>query len=150
MTVLRFGGRPFYRNPWVEFERMQEEMERLTRGLAGGLGLARPTVYPPVNISEDGGHLYVEAEVPGLAPHDLEIALEGETLTIKGERRPPENGGKVSYHRREVEYGRFSRAIDLPVRVDASGVAARCADGVLTIVLPKAASGRPRRIEVAG
>ena len=150
MTVVRFGDRPFYRNPWVEFERMQEEMERLARGLAGGLGLERPTVYPPVNISEDAEHVYVEAEVPGLAPTDLEIALEGDTLTIKGERRPAESGGQVSYHRREVEYGRFSRAIDLPVRVDANGVTAKCADGVLTVVLPKAASARPRQITVAG
>ena len=150
MTVVRFGERPFYRNPWVEFERMQEEMERLARGLAGGLGLERPTVYPPVNISEDGEHLYVEAEVPGLAPSDLEISLEGDTLTIKGERRPGETGEKVSYHRREVEYGRFGRAIDLPVRVDADGVVARCVDGILTITLPKAASARPRQITVAG
>jgi len=130
---------------------MQQEMDRLARGLmGGGLAVERPTVYPPINISEDEDRLYVEAEVPGLAPSDLEISLEGDTLTIKGERKPVAAADKVSYHRRELEYGRFNRAVDLPVRVDADGVEARCVDGILTITLPKAASAKPRRITIAG
>ncbi len=152
MAVIRFGDRPFYRNPWVEFEKIQQEMDRLARGFmhGGDRGRERATVYPPLNISEDENNIYVQAEVAGVAPEDLDISLEEDTLTIKGQRRPVPVEEKVSYHRREVEYGRFNRAVTLPTRVKADGVTARSRDGILTITLPKVEEVKPRRIMVQG
>jgi len=68
---------------------------------------------------------------------DLHISLEGETLTIKGERPLCEGDQSVSYHRREIDCGSFSRAISLPCRIDVAKVAATSKNGILTITLPR-------------
>ncbi|MEW6426758.1 MAG: Hsp20/alpha crystallin family protein [Thermodesulfobacteriota bacterium] len=149
MAIIRFGDRPFFRNPWIEFERMRREMDQLTRGIAHeGWGGEAPNVYPALVVSETKDAIHVEAQIPGVAPEDLEISVEGETLTIKGERRAVTVGEKVSYHRREIEYGRFNRAINLPTRISAEKVTAKAADGILSIVLPKVEEVKPRTVKV--
>ncbi|MFZ5796888.1 MAG: Hsp20/alpha crystallin family protein, partial [Thermodesulfobacteriota bacterium] len=67
---------------------------------------------------------------------------------IKGKREPRHNGEKLSYHRREIETGNFSRAINLPIKVDPESVKARLTNGVLTITLEKAAEVKPRQVTV--
>ena len=150
MAIVRFSDRPYYRNPWAEFEKMRREMDFLTNRVMGG----RPTrqeanVYPALLISEDEHAIYVEAEVAGVRPEDVDISVEGETLTIKGERKPSTPEEKVSYHRREVEYGSFNRAVTLPTRINTEKVSARAEDGILYITLPKAEEVKPKKITVA-
>jgi len=66
MAIIRFKDRPMFRHPWADFERMRREMDILARELTGEAGgYAGPTVYPPLNISEDSDALYVRAEIPG-------------------------------------------------------------------------------------
>jgi HSP20 family protein len=104
--------------------------------------------YPPVNVSEDGNAVHVEAELPGMQLDNLEIYVsEGDQLTIQGERQPcqPEKG---VWHRQERGFGRFSRSFTLPVAVDADKVEARFEQGVLHVTLPKSATAKPRRITV--
>lgn len=150
MAIIRFGERPFYRDPWVEFERISREMDRLARGLYGEpSGGGRATVYPAVNIAEDENNIYVRAEIAGVTPDAIDLSIEGDTLTIKGERKTPATSENVSYHRQEVEYGHFSRAISLPKRVDTGRVEARSENGILHLTLPKAEEVKPRRIQVA-
>jgi len=150
MAIIRFGDRPFYRNPWIEFERVRREMDELARGLmGGGDGRENPTVYPALSITEDENAIYIEAEVAGVAPDAIEISLEGDTLTLKGERTPAQLQEKVSYHRREVEYGKFNRAVSLPTRIDAEKVEAQSVNGILCITLPKAEDVKPRQIKVS-
>jgi len=138
--------------PWSgmqhEMDRLRSEMDRLftgsaprrTAGLAGA-------VYPPLNVWEDSGNLYVEAELPGMEQEDLEIFVVGHQLTVKGERREPvsEQG---TWYRRERGYGKFSRTVELPSEIDADRVSAAFKLGVLTITLPKLPEVQPRRIEV--
>ncbi len=114
--------------------------------LGARLGL-RERSFPAVNVLEDEERLQVEAEVPGLRMDDLELLVKGNELTIKGERQDVEQEG-VTYHRRERGTGSFCGVVRLPVDVDADKVEARLENGVLTIILPKASSARPRKIEV--
>lgn len=149
MAIIRFTDRPLFRNPWADFERMRREFDSLFQGLSRDYpGPAGSTVFPALNVSEDANHLYVRAEIPGLKAADLDISVEGDTLTISGERTTCPTEQKLSYHRREIECGRFSRAITLPTRVNPDQVGAGFVDGVLTITLPKAEAVKPRKIEI--
>lgn len=150
MAIVRFGDRPYYRNPWAEFEKMRREMDFLSKRMqGGGPNPEHANVYPALLISEDENAIYVEAEVAGVRPEDAEISIEGETLTIKGERKAPVLEEKVSYHRREVEYGTFNRAVTLPTRINVEKITARSVDGILYITLPKAEEVKPKKISVA-
>lgn len=148
MAIIRFSDKPFFRNPWAEFEKMRRDMDNMMRGIAAETGVAGSDIFPPLNISEDSDNIYVSAEIPGITPADLNISVEGNTLIIKGEREACATEQKVSYHRREIECGRFSRAVTLPTKVDVEKVDAKGADGILTITLPKAAEAKPRQITV--
>jgi HSP20 family protein len=152
MAVIRFGNSPFFRNPWAEFDRVRREFDSLIRGLDQYRERTTATVFPSLNISEDAGNIYVQAEVPGLDAGDLNIAVEGDTLTISGERRvcPEAEEEKISYHRRELESGSFNRAVTMPCRIEVEKVQAKAANGLLLITLPKAAEAKPRQIEVVG
>ncbi|HDZ23565.1 MAG TPA: Hsp20/alpha crystallin family protein, partial [Desulfobacteraceae bacterium] len=77
-----------------------------------------------------------------------DISVTGDTLTITGERKLPGEDEKARYHRREREAGKFSRIVTLPAQIDTAKVEARCADGVLTITLPKAEEAKPKQIAV--
>lgn len=149
MAIIRFTDRPLFRNPWADFERVRREFDTLFQGWAGEHpARAGATVYPALNISEDANHLYVRAEIPGVKAADLDISVEGDTLTISGERATGPGDQKFSYHRREIECGRFSRAITLPTKVNPDQVAAGFVNGVLTITLPKAEAAKPRKIAI--
>ena len=149
MAIIRFSDRPFWRHPWSDIERLRDEMDKMFRGLgAEGPWVPRATVYPALNISEDEENIYLRAEVPGMKAEELDISIEGETLTIKGERKDYSPDQKHSYHRREIETGRFSRAITLPTRIDADRVEARYQNGIMSITLPKAEEAKPKKITV--
>ena len=148
MAIVRFTDRPFFGNPWAEFERMRREMDSLRRWFSGDFPTVATAVYPALNISEDQDNIYVRAEVPGVMPADLDISVEGETLLVKGERKPCTGEGEVSYHRREIECGSFSRAVTLPIRVLVEKISAASKDGILTITLPKAEEVKPKQIKV--
>ncbi len=150
MAIIRFD-RPLFRGPMSEYDRMRREMTALMRAFGGYEDFPPSTaggVYPPLNISEDTDHIYVRAEVPGIGAKDLQLSVEGETLVIKGERMTNAADEKLSFHRREIECGSFSRAITLPTRVQADKVQAKSVDGILTITLPKAEEVKPKKITV--
>ncbi|MDA8165305.1 MAG: Hsp20/alpha crystallin family protein [Desulfobacteraceae bacterium] len=149
MALIRFEERPFFRNPWLEFERMRRDIESMMRGFEyGATGAPAATaVFPAMNLTEDNDNVYVNAEVPGIAPDDLDISVEGNTLIIKGERTTTPDQ-KVSYHRREIEQGKFSRAVTLPTKVEPAKVEAKTIDGILYITLPKSEEVKPKQIKV--
>lgn len=131
-----------------ELSRLQEEMNTLfDRFFGKGTAVSAAGVYPPINMSQDDDHLYVRAELPGIAPADIEVTIEDENLTLKGNRKTDleEN---VSYHRRERGAGAFNRTISLPTRVVAEKAKAETRNGVLRLVLPKAEEVKPRKIDI--
>ncbi len=132
----------------AEFNRLRDEMDRLFRRFGGNGNLWRRAVeFPAVDIWEDENDLFLEAELPGMELNDLEIYVtQGNQLTLKGKRTPPEVEG--TWHRRERGFGEFTRVISLPVDVDADKVEATLKHGVLTVRLPKVAEARVRKIPV--
>lgn len=137
------------RNPFSELERLQKDMDRIW-GLFSdvprhdrGAG-----VFPALNVSQDEDSLLVRAELPGVKHEDIEVNVQDDKLLIAGQRRMESGDEDVFYHRRERESGTFRRVISLPVPVDADNVSATLADGVLTVILPKAELAKPRKIEV--
>ncbi len=151
MALIRWtpGLMGWERDPFSELERMRREMDRLMSAFFPAAAIGRAAgVFPAVNISEDANNIYVRAELPGIKAEDIEISIEDNNLIIKGERKIPEEGENVTYHRREREGGIFRRIISLPAKIDAEKVTATSKNGVLEIVLPKAAEAKPRQIEV--
>ena len=150
MAFIRFVDRPAFRNPWAEFERIRQGLDELSRSYGDKTQTqGRANVYPPLNIYEEPDRLLVTAELPGVKVEDLDLSIEGDTLTLQGKRDNPQPEAGVSYHRREIESGSFSRAIALPVKVDAERVAAKLHNGVLTITLMKATELTARQIKVS-
>lgn len=152
MTILRWGPRDLaFRAPWRELERLRGHLEGMRDAVSSGVDSFRqsgPGVYPALNVMEDDENLYVCAELPGVAPEDIEISVHGDALTIRGERKVTETEKKVSFHRREREFGVFRRVLNLPVKIDPENVTAKSGDGLLKVVLPKAAESKPRKIEI--
>ena len=145
--------RPFYSPTWG-LANTFEELERMRRQLdemSGGLG-QRPYrvlgagVFPLINLSENKDSYFVRAEMPGLKADDIGISVAGNNLSISGERKIASEGENVRYHRREREAGTFNRVIALPGDVDADKVEARHVDGILTVVIPKAETAKPKQI----
>lgn len=151
MLWRRLTDRPVSRwaSPFEELDRMQRQMEWLTGSLSKGL-FREPAagVFPLMNVTEDKDNFYVRAELPGLKPDQLDISVTGDSLSLSGEREIPAEDESAQYHRREREAGKFSRIVTLPSQVDTGKVDARCADGILTVVLPKAEAAKPKQVAI--
>jgi HSP20 family protein len=151
MAVIRWkpGLFGWHRDPFGEMDRLRREMDSIYSAFAEGRGIAPAAgVFPALNMSEDDHNLYVRAELPGVAPENIDITTKQNNLIIKGERKIATEGEKVSYHRKERDAGNFRRIISLPTRVDSEKVTASCKNGVLTVTLPKAEEAKPRQISV--
>jgi HSP20 family protein len=102
---------------------------------------------PPVDILETENELLLRMDVPDIQLKDVDIQLENDTLTVKGERKFEQPQGK-GYHRIERSYGTFARSFTLPNTVEVEKVRADYKNGVLTITLPKKDVAKPRTIRV--
>ncbi|HZP36335.1 MAG TPA: Hsp20/alpha crystallin family protein [Methylomirabilota bacterium] len=132
--------------PWVGVDTFRSEMDRLFELLAelkGSESLPLKGWAPSMDLSETKDSLVCTVEVPGMEEKDLQISLQENRLTIKGEKRKEREDKDEHHHRVERAYGAFARTVRLPVAVDAGKVTATVKKGVLTITLPKisAASG---------
>jgi len=104
---------------------------------------------PPVDVYEtDGGDLVIKAELPEMTREDIEVTVENNTLTLRGERRPPSDVKEEQFRRVERQYGSFVRSFTLPNKVDSSRVTAEYKHGVLTVKLPFREDAKPRTINV--
>lgn len=138
------GYRAF--DPFKEFARMTQDMQQATGGHY--LGQAGSGVFPPLNVYDDGESFMVTAEIPGIDPQQIEIQATATSLTLKGERKRPEESGKRSYHRLEREFGTFNRSLSLPTQVNPDKIKAFYKNGVLEIMLPKADEAKARSITI--
>jgi HSP20 family protein len=139
----------YWRTPFGELERLKRQMDLLSEGIFGG-ALKAPSagVFPLMNVTEDKDNYYVRAELPGIKSEELEISVTGDTLSISGERKIAEEKGDAKYHRREREAGKFSRIVNLPTQINTAKVEAKCVDGLLSILLPKAETAKQKQIVV--
>ena len=140
---------PWSLDPSPEVGELRRRMEELFDRVGGGAGVVRGGVQPPVNLYEAGDSYVLTAEIPGLRVEDLEITVERDRLTLRGERRI-EHPQDASLHRAERRGGAFRRTLQLPVDVVGEKVEAVYRNGVLTLRIPKAPEHQPRRITVQG
>jgi HSP20 family protein len=117
-------------------------------GTRGGGALMRA---PETDVIETEHEIRVHVEMPGLKRDNIEVDVENNVLTIRGEKREERTEGKEGrYHLAERRYGTFARSFVLPRDVDADNIQASFEDGVLTVVIPKSEKARRRRIDVGG
>jgi HSP20 family protein len=103
---------------------------------------------PSMDVSETKDSLICKLEVPGMEQKDIQILLQEDLLTIKGEKRQEKEEKEENYHRIERSYGAFSRTLRLPVAVDAGKVSATVKSGVLTVTLPKTPAAKGTTIPI--
>ena len=103
---------------------------------------------PAVDIYEHDGLIVLKAELAGVAPNDVDVRVENNVLTLKGERHVDGEVKKDDYHRVERTYGVFSRSFTLPSVVDAGKIKAEIKDGILKVTLPKKEEAKPRQIAI--
>jgi HSP20 family protein len=147
MSITRF-------DPFRELAHMQDRINRIFGDVYRGEGdhdavLNRGDWLPPVDIFENDNHeIVLTAEIPGVRKEDLDIRVENNTLTIRGERKREQETTKENYHRVERLYGTFTRSFSLPSTVDNEKVNAEFKDGVLKVTLPAREEAKPRQIQV--
>ena len=146
------------RNPFWEMEELRREVDRAFDGLLSG---RRPDLrrtaflpgyaarqYPLVNLYEDKEAVYVEALAPGVDSATLDLSVQGNTLTISGEKAASADRSAEAFHRSERSAGRFVRTVDLPFAVDDAHVEATYRNGLLLVILPKHETAKPKSIAV--
>jgi HSP20 family protein len=158
--------------PFV-FGSLQREVDRLFEEFTHGLPmLATPammSIVPKVDVAETDKEIEITVELPGLERKDVEISVEDDVLTIRGEKKmeseagdkaqgskgskqqgePKGDGGSNrNYHLSERSYGVFVRMLQLPPGIDSSSIQATMSNGVLKITIPKPAKSQAKKIEV--
>jgi len=103
---------------------------------------------PPVDIVETEDDLVLKADLPDVKLEDIDVDVENETLSIKGERRFEKEANGKGYHRIERSYGSFVRSFSVPSSVDTEKVSADYKNGVLTVKLPKKEAAKPKQVKV--
>ena len=131
---------------------LQERMNRIFRESFGPEGsdeaLTTSNFAPPVDVYEDEHHISLKIEVPGIDEKDINVSIENNTLTVRGERRFEKDEKEENFHRVERMYGSFTRSFTLPNTVDPEQVSAHYEKGVLKIRLAKKAEAKPKLIKV--
>jgi len=113
-------------------------------------GLERADAWrPPVDILEKEGILLLRVELPGVDEKEIDVKLEGRTLTVKGVKKAEEESERCSYFRVETCAGSFSRSFTLPDSADTEKISASHKNGILTVSIPQRAEVRPREIPVS-
>jgi HSP20 family protein len=137
-------------DPWRELRRLQRDVEHLfDRGSPRSTTVAGDD--PPINITRTpDGFLFVEALCPGADKASLEVTVVGDTLTIKGERKPEPGVDVERYHRRQRVTGPFTRTIRLGERIDPDQVQATYSQGILLLRVSRVPDATPKRIAIEG
>jgi len=145
MAIVRF-------QPFVDdFQALQERINHIFADTAfSRFGNEEPmsSWAPLCDIYEDGEGIAVKAELPGVDRSDIDIQVENNVLTLRGERKREKEVKTENLCRTERSYGTFSRSFTLPITVDTEHIKAEYKDGVLHVTLPKVEEAKPRKIKV--
>ena len=144
MTITRF-------DPFRELAAIQDRVNRAfgdARRFDDDLS-TRGSWAPSVDIYETDKHtLVLKAELPGIEPKDVDVRVENNVLTLRGERKFDQEVKRESCHRVERAYGTFTRSFTLPNVVDTQNIKAEFKDGVLRVTLPKREEAKPKQIQI--
>lgn len=138
-------------DPARELGSLQGEMNRLFNSFfdapAPGTGAAQRWI-PAMDLVEDEEHYVLRADLPGMSEDNVNIELDGNVLTISGERQEESKSEHEGYHRMERSKGSFSRSLTLPEGIDADAISASFEKGVLEVRIPKPEERKPRRVAI--
>ena len=138
-----------YNNPWNLLNNLQRELYNTDYNqLNDDASAATANWAPSVDISENENAFTLVADIPGVDPQNIDIAMEKGVLTIKGERQTESTEKTENYRRVERQSGQFYRRFTLPDSADAEKIEAKSAHGVLTVTIPKQEVAVSRKIEV--
>jgi HSP20 family protein len=145
MAIIRW-------DPFRDMVTLRERMNRLFDEAFEGRGEEREMFkgawYPSVDIYEKERELVLTAELPGIDENDIDIEVEGNTLTLKGKREIEKETKEDDYHRIERSYGSFFRSFTLPTNVDGGKIKAEHNDGLLKITMPKKPELKPKKVRI--
>jgi HSP20 family protein len=142
MTITRW-------DPFREVAALQNRVNSLFREMNDSESpLTTASFVPAVDIYEDTKKVVLKLEVPGIEEKDLDVRVENNTLTVKGERKFEKEEKEENFHRIERRYGSFYRAFTLPSTVDTEHIAASYTAGVLKLELSKKAEAQPKHIKI--
>jgi HSP20 family protein len=138
--------------PFRGFNTLQEQVNRLfedsvTRTRSGQAELA--SWAPAVDIFETENELVVKADLPDVQEKDIDVRVENNTLTIRGERKFNNEVHEDNYLRVERAYGTFTRSLSLPNTVNTEGIHAEYRSGVLSVRMPKREETKPKQIKIS-
>ena len=138
-------------DPYREVVSLQNRFNSLFRDMQqeSESPLTTAAFVPAVDIYEDEKKVVLKLEVPGIDQKDLDVSVENNTLTVKGERKFESEEKEENFHRIERRYGSFTRSFTLPNTVDTDKVQAKFDSGVLTIEVLKRPEAQPKQIKVA-
>jgi HSP20 family protein len=142
MTLVR---RPLDRNQ-VPFRNAMERF--LGDWSLGSMQGGFTDVAPPLDVRETDDAYIVEVELPGVDPKEIEVSIEGRTVTVRGQFAEEQENQEGNFLLRERRRGQFMRAVALPGMVEVDKATSQYENGELTITLPKATQNRARRVEV--
>ena|SRR5581483_6000965 len=140
-------------DPFLELRSLENEMNRLFRRSVSGSSqpeeaLTSSQFAPPVDVYEDDRKLSMKIDVPGVDPKDLNIRVDGNMLTVSGERKFENEEKKENFRRVERQYGSFSRSFSLPASADTDNISANFENGTLRIDVAKRADARTKQIKI--
>ena len=145
MAIIRW-------DPFKDMMTLRDKMNRLFEEAVTHKGEEKDLISsswaPAVDIYEKDNELILTAEVPGINEKDIEISLEDNTLSIKGERKFEKETKEENFHRIERSYGSFFRSFSLPANIDQEKIQAEHENGILRITMPKKAELKPKVIKV--
>jgi HSP20 family protein len=130
-------------DPARELQRFQRDLDELFSGVSGAVH-----AFPPVNVWSNEEDAVVTAELPGLDANDIDITVHGDSINLRGSRKPIDLKENEKFLRRERITGEFSRNLQLPFRIDAEKVSAKFNKGVLSITLTRAEADKPKKITI--
>jgi len=148
MSITRYTRRSPVFSPWLELEDMSARLNRLFSEPGSGEAARKNFWTPSVNVEESNEELRLTAELPGMNIDDVEIEVENNILSLRGEKKEEEEKDDRKFHVWERSYGRFERSFTLPRTVKPDGISAHFRDGILHIVMPKAPEAKSRKISI--
>ena len=135
--------------PVREMATLQDRVNSLFQDFGGdGQAVTTASYSPAVDVYENGEKVVLKLDLPGIEEKDLDIRVENQTLSVRGERKFESEEKEENFHRIERRYGSFFRSFSLPTTVDTENVAASYNAGVLKLELKKKASAQPRQIKI--
>jgi HSP20 family protein len=135
--------------PIREVASLQDCVNSLFQDFAGdGQAVTAASFTPAVDVYENNEKVVLKLDIPGIQEKDLDIRVENQILTVRGERKFESEEKEENFHRIERRYGSFFRSFSLPTTVDTENVEASYNAGVLKLELKKKASAQPRQIKI--